>query len=115
MQYGLSDYTLETIRAILGKYPGVQSAILYGSRAKGNFKTGSDIDITLHTDNSFTHGDLLDVMGDFDDSDMPYMADISIYSSLENQNLKDHIRRVGKVLYEKQPRKELAASADSPR
>jgi predicted nucleotidyltransferase len=101
MAFGLSDYTLETIRTILAQYSGIQSAVLYGSRAKGTYKTGSDIDISLYTDDTFTHTDLLHVMGDFDDSDMPYLADISDFRTLSNQNLKDHIRRVGKVLYEK--------------
>jgi hypothetical protein len=38
-------------------------------------------------------------MGDFDDSDMPYFVDVSIYSKLDNPQLKEHIQRVGKILY----------------
>jgi predicted nucleotidyltransferase len=101
-QYGLSDRSLETVKKLLSKYPGIQSAVLYGSRAKGNYKNGSDIDITLHTDDTFTHADLLHLMGDFDDSDLPYMVDVSDYRKLGNESLKEHIRRVGKVLYERQ-------------
>jgi predicted nucleotidyltransferase len=101
MQYGLSDRAMDTITAILAKYPGIRSVILYGSRAKGNYKTGSDIDITLHTDNSFFHADLLRLMTDFDDSDLPYLVDISLFDAINNEDLKDHIRRIGKVLYEK--------------
>jgi hypothetical protein len=40
-------------------------------------------------------------MNDFDDSDIPYTVDVSIYKDLENENLKSHINRVGKVIYEK--------------
>jgi predicted nucleotidyltransferase len=101
MQYGLSDYTLNTIKVILAKYPAIQSAVLYGSRAKGNYRNGSDIDLTLHTNEAFTYSDLLAVKGDFDDSDMPYMVDVSDYRKLGNQNLVAHIQRVGKVLYVK--------------
>ena len=100
-EYGLPDRTLATVKTVLSKYPGIRSAVLYGSRAKGNYKKGSDIDITLHTDGAFSHRDLLRLMGDFDDSDMPYIVDVSDYRSLQNENLKDHIRRVGKVLYER--------------
>ncbi|WP_010254825.1 nucleotidyltransferase domain-containing protein [Treponema primitia] len=102
-EYGLSNRALKTVKDILSKYPGIQSAVLYGSRAKGNYKNGSDIDITLHTDDAFTYKDLLDLKGDFDESDLPHMVDVSNYRTLENENLKDHIRRVGKVLYERQP------------
>jgi predicted nucleotidyltransferase len=101
MQYGLSDRALNTITAILAKYPGIQSVVLYGSRAKGNYKIGSDIDITLRTGDSFSHADLLRLMNDFDDSDLPYLVDISLFDAIGNADLKDHIRRVGKVLYEK--------------
>jgi len=99
MEYGLSDKTLNTLNLIFHKYSGIKQVILYGSRAKGNFRTGSDIDLTLKTENSFTRNDLLNITGDFDDSDMPYFVDVSIYDELSNPDLKAHIDRVGKVLY----------------
>jgi predicted nucleotidyltransferase len=101
MQYGLSDHTRETIKNLLSKYPGIQSAVLYGSRAKGVYRNGSDIDIVLHTDGTFSYTDLLHLMGDFDDSDMPYLVDVSDYRNVHNEDLKDHIRRVGKIFYER--------------
>ena len=98
MQYGLPDRTLNTLYSIFRKYPGVKQVILYGSRAKGNYRSGSDIDMTLKTDNTFTRTDLLRIAGDFDDSDMPYLVDLSIYNDLSNPDLKAHIDRVGKAL-----------------
>lgn len=47
MTIGLSDATVQAIRDVLRKYPQVHQGILYGSRAKGTYKTGSDIDLTL--------------------------------------------------------------------
>jgi predicted nucleotidyltransferase len=47
MKSGLPETTIAKIRAVLARFPEVEKAILYGSRAKGNFKTGSDIDLTL--------------------------------------------------------------------
>jgi len=99
MLYGLSDNTLKTLNFIFNKYPGIKQAILYGSRAKGNFKTGSDIDLSLKTGKDFNFSDLLHIMNDFDDSNMPYFIDVSIYDKLSNPDLKAHIDRVGKVLY----------------
>jgi predicted nucleotidyltransferase len=100
-QYGLSARSLETVKKLLSKYPGIRSAVLYGSRARGSYKNGSDIDLSLHTDDTFTHADLLRLTGDFDDSDLPYMVDVSDYRKLQNENLREHIRRVGKVLYKR--------------
>ena len=99
MQYGLSDKTLNTLNLIFNKYPGIEQAVLYGSRAKGNFRTGSDIDLSLKTKVDFSFTDLLRIMNDFDDSNMPYFVDVSIYDQLSNLDLKAHIDRVGKVLY----------------
>jgi predicted nucleotidyltransferase len=99
MQYGLSDKTLDTLNSIFLKYPGIKRAILYGSRAKGNFRAGSDIDLTLKTEENFTFIDLLRIGNDFNDSDMPYFVDVSIYDNISNPDLKAHIDRVGKILY----------------
>jgi len=99
MKYGLSDRTLDTLDAIFRKYSGIKQAILYGSRAKGNYRNGSDIDLSIVTNDTFCHTDLLRIGNDFDDSDMPYYVDVSIYSELSNQKLIEHIDRVGKVIY----------------
>jgi predicted nucleotidyltransferase len=97
--FGLPDETIETLQTSFQKYDGLQEVILYGSRAKGNYRNGSDIDITLCTDERFTDDDLLHLMRDFDDSNMPYFVDVSIYNTLVNPLLKEHIRRVGKTLW----------------
>jgi predicted nucleotidyltransferase len=99
MKYGLSDRTLATLNAIFRQYPGIKQVILYGSRAKGKYRDGSDMDLTLKTTGEFTWTDLLHIAGDFDDSDMPYFVDVSIYHQLSNPDLVAHIDRVGKVLY----------------
>jgi predicted nucleotidyltransferase len=99
MEYGLTERTFNMLNAIFRKYPGVKQAVLYGSRAKGKYRRGSDIDISLKTDDAFTRTDLLHIAGDFDDSDMPYFIDVSIYDRLSNPDLKAHIDRVGKILY----------------
>ena len=99
MEYGLSIRTLNTLSAIFCKHSGIKQVILYGSRAKGNFRAGSDIDISIKTDVSFSRTDLLRIGNDFDDSDLPYFVDVSIYNKLSNTDLKAHIDRVGKLLY----------------
>jgi predicted nucleotidyltransferase len=100
MKYGLSDNTLETLNSFFQKHKGIDKVILYGSRAMGNYRQGSDIDITLITGGDFHVEDLLALEGDLDESNLPYLFDISIFNKLKNANLVDHINRVGKVLYE---------------
>jgi len=97
--YGLPEKTINTLNQIFRKYAGIKQVVLYGSRALGRYRTGSDIDIALKTDGSFTFSDLLRIGNDFDDSDMPYLVDVSVYGELANRDLVDHIDRVGKVLY----------------
>jgi len=99
MEYGLPDRTLDTLNSIFRKYPGIKQAVLYGSRAKGKYRNGSDIDMALKTDGTFTRTDLLRITDDFDDSDMPYFVDVSIYDRISNPDLKSHIDRLGKILY----------------
>jgi len=101
MNHGLADRTMDTIVSICAKYPGIKQAVLYGSRAKGKYRTGSDIDLSFMADDNFTRTDLLRIANDFDDSDIPYFVDVSVYEDLSNHDLKAHIDRVGKILYRK--------------
>ena len=103
MKYGLPDRTIAELDAIFRKYPEIKQVILYGSRAKGNYRKGSDIDLSLKTRDGFTFNELLRIGNDFDDSDMPYFVDVSVYDSISNPSLKAHIDRVGKEIYSKVP------------
>ncbi len=99
--HGISPRSLNTLYGIFSKYGALNRVILYGSRAMGTYKNGSDIDITLDTDDGFTDLDLLHVCGDLDESDLPYFVDCSILSEIGNKELREHVARVGKVLYER--------------
>lgn len=100
MKFGLPADTIEKINAVFAKYPSVEKVIIYGSRAKGNYKNGSDIDLTLIGD-SITNEVRRDISSDLDDLPIPYSFDLSIFSKLDHEDLKDHINRVGKVFYER--------------
>jgi len=100
--FGLTKNTLINIQQSISKIPQIDKVIIYGSRAKGNYRTGSDIDITLFGNNLTLDNSIYPLMDLLDDLYLPYTFDISIFEQIENQNLKDHINRVGKVFYEKQ-------------
>jgi predicted nucleotidyltransferase len=110
MNHGLSEKTVERIRGVLARFPEVEKAVLYGSRAKGTQRPGSDIDLTL-CGNNLGHMHLARIDEALDDLLLPYQIDLSEMTSLTNPVLLDHIRRVGMVFYEKSamPRQTLPA------
>ena len=100
MKYGLSDSTVGKICAIFSEFPGIERAILYGSRAKGNFKQGSDIDLTLYGA-SLTPRLCATIAETLDELMLPYEVDLSLFDSLDSLELREHIARVGVVFYQR--------------
>ncbi len=101
MKYGLKEATIERICGIFTRYPQVDKAVLYGSRAKGNYKNGSDIDLTLDGGDDLTMNVLYRIMDDIDDLFLPYRFDLSVLKDIQDPDVLDHIRRVGVVFYER--------------
>lgn len=100
LTFGLSANTLKQIRRVLAQHPTVETAIIYGSRALGNFRAGSDIDLTL-LGPELTHATLLRIANDIDDLLLPYLFDLSLFNHLSNPDLIEHIRRIGKPFYQR--------------
>ena len=111
---GLSAGTLEQICSTLARFPQVAQGVLYGSRAKGNFKPGSDIDLTLRGE-GLTLSLLGDIDAALDDLLLPYEIDLSIYDQLGHAELVAHIDRVGRVIYQKQPESPSESTLPAPR
>lgn len=100
-QFGLKQETINEITAILKKNPNIEQAIIYGSRAIGNYKVGSDIDLTLVGDHDLTSDDVSHIQHELSESYLPYLFDISILREINNPDLIEHIQRVGKVFYKR--------------
>jgi predicted nucleotidyltransferase len=100
MKYGLPDSAVQKICGVLRHYPQVESAVLYGSRAKGNYKNGSDIDLTLRGAN-LTLNVIYRILDDLDDLLLPYTIDLSIFDRISDPDVIEHIQRVGVVFYQK--------------
>jgi len=95
---GLSDVQISRIRSVIESYPGIRQAVLFGSRAMGSHRYGSDIDIALDADD-LTIEDLLKLNSLIDDLNLPFKVDLVHIQRIDNADLIDHIHRVGKVLY----------------
>jgi predicted nucleotidyltransferase len=100
MKYGLPPSAIEGICIVLSHSPQVEKAILYGSRAKGNYKNGSDIDLTLRGA-GLTLNVLYKIMDELDDLLLPYTIDLSIFDNISDPDVVKHIQRVGVTFYEK--------------
>ena len=101
MFYGLTQVQKQKIQTVFSKYPQIEKAILYGSRAKGNYRKGSDIDLTI-VGATLNLSLQFKVETDLTDLLLPYKIDLSIYHTIENQDLINHIDRGGIVFYKKE-------------
>ena len=101
LRFGLKEATIQKIGVVLAHYPPVEKAVLYGSRAKGNYKTGSDIDLTLCGGADLTLNVLYRISDELDDLLLPYTIDLSILSQIGDPDVVEHIQRVGTTFYEK--------------
>jgi len=101
MNHGLPAAAVEQIRNVLARFPAVEKAVLFGSRAKGTFKPGSDIDLTLHG-LELTPATLGAIADELDELLLPYRIDLSIFHRIDHEALCAHIKRVGQAFYEKQ-------------
>jgi len=98
--FGLSDRDITTLWDIFKKYPDVKNVFVFGSRAKGTYKQGSDIDLAIMNE-GVNDTFIRKMKSDFEDSSLPYTVDLVNYPTLKHPELKDHIDRVGVPLLQK--------------
>lgn len=95
-KFGLDQATIRRINEVFSKHNRIEKIILYGSRAIGNFKKGSDIDITLVAP-SMNLTELMQLEVEIDDLMIPYKVDLSLCHTIDNQELLEHIQRFGQL------------------
>ncbi len=100
MNFGLLKRDIDNLTKAFEQFDHIQQVIIFGSRAKGTSKPASDIDIALKG-NQVDHQTILRLKDVLEDLPLPYFFDVLAYDQITNQNLKDHIDRVGKVIYAK--------------
>lgn len=99
--YGLTPGQITAIQEVFRHHGKIGKAILYGSRAKGTYRPGSDIDLTLQGED-LSFSDLVRIANELDDLLLPFNIDLSILQSIENPDLIAHINRVGVDFYDKE-------------
>ena len=100
-QFGITDKSYRLLLDTFSKFPEVEQVVIFGSRAKGNFKKGSDIDLTIKGKNCKT-ATALDISAIINERlPIPYYVDIIDYATLNHKELKAHIDRAGILFFQK--------------
>lgn len=98
-QFGISDRSWTLLQETFRNQPQVKEAIIFGSRAKGNFRRGSDIDLAIKGEEC-TKELALELQAYMNEVlPIPYKIDVIDYHSLDHHDLREHIDRVGKLFY----------------
>ena len=95
---GLSSETLKKLCSVLRSHPAVEQIILFGSRAMNRHQSSSDIDLALKGV-QLNFSNMLQLKSAIDDLMLPYKVDLVIYETIQNKDLKEHIDRIGIVLW----------------
>lgn len=96
--FGLSAATLEKLNSVFAQHSAIDSVLIYGSRAKGNYRAGSDIDLTIKG-GEISFAEFMQIENQIDDLMLPYTVDLSKYNQIDNKGLIEHIDRIGVVIY----------------
>ncbi len=99
--FGFDNDELKEIIAVLSEFRDIDKAVIFGSRAKGNYSNGSDADIAISGEN--LKDDTALSVSSFlnEETNLPYRFDVINFNKIENYDLKEHIKRVGKLIYQR--------------
>ncbi len=98
-KFGLPERTVNELLEYFKSKPGVEKVVVYGSRAKGTYKNGSDIDFAVWTNGKSAYD--LRIEAELDELETPYMFDVTDYKNLSHERMKKSIDKDGIVFYEK--------------
>lgn len=99
--FGISLNYITKINSIFCLYPNIEEVIIFGSRAKGNFRDNSDIDLAIKG-KSIDLSTLQQIENKLEELYIPNFIDLIVFDKIENTDLVDHINRVGKQFYKRE-------------
>lgn len=98
MKFGLSDTVIKELQDVFRRHANIEKVLIYGSRSKGNYRAGSDIDLAV-IGKDIDYNLLLSILCEIDDLDLLYTVDLLDYQKKKGTPIGDHIDRVGQVFY----------------
>ncbi|MBQ9356255.1 MAG: nucleotidyltransferase domain-containing protein [Prevotella sp.] len=99
MKFGLSDTVVQDLYGVFRRYTNIEKVLIFGSRSKGTFRAGSDIDLAI-IGKDIDYRMMLDIQCDIEDLELLYSVDLLDYQKKKGTPIGDHIDRVGQVFYE---------------
>lgn len=99
MMYGLSDSVIKELQDVFRRHANIKKVLIFGSRSKGNYRSGSDIDLAI-ADSKIDYRQLLDIQCEIENLELLYSVDLLDYESKKGTPIGEHIDRVGQVFYE---------------
>ena len=99
MKFGLSDSVIQELHDVFRRYANIEKVLIFGSRSKGDYRAGSDIDLAV-IGKDIDYSVLLDIQCDIEDLELLYSIDLLDYQKKKGTPIGDHIDRVGQVFYE---------------
>jgi predicted nucleotidyltransferase len=101
LQYGLTEQDLVALKKIFLETPQIEKVVLFGSRAMGNYKPGSDVDLAI-SGRDIDFGVVSRLHARLEEqSPMPYFFDVVDLKHLEHPGLAEHIQKQGVVIFER--------------
>jgi predicted nucleotidyltransferase len=101
MKFGLENDQIAEINKILSSNSRIEQVIIFGSRAKGNYRPGSDVDLAV-VGGQLKFDELLEISIELGSLNYPMKFDLILYHQIKDDEVIDHIRRVGILFYEKE-------------
>jgi predicted nucleotidyltransferase len=98
MKFGLSDTVIKELQDVFRRHANIEKVLIFGSRSKGNYRAGSDIDLAV-IGKDIDYNLLLSILCEIDDLDLLYTVDLLDYQKKKGTPIGDHIDRVGQVFY----------------
>ena len=99
MRFGLSDTVIKELQDVFRRHANIKKVLIFGSRSKGNYRAGSDIDLAV-IGNDIDYNQLLSILCEIDDLELLYSVDLLDYQKKKGTSIGVHIDRVGQVFYE---------------
>ena len=94
--FGLPQQTIDELLNYFKSKPEIEKVVIYGSRAKGTYHNGSDIDFAIWTKNN---ENIARILSELDELPTPYMFDVTNYNTLSHEGMKNSIDKDGKLFY----------------
>ncbi len=100
-KFGLTRVDMHDLERSFQKFKKIKKVVLFGSRAMGNFKPYSDIDLAI-VESKVSFSDTLQAHSEIEEeTNIPYFIDLLDYRTITNEELKKHIDEYGKIIYQK--------------